>query len=445
LEQIKIYAQQLVAEVLTQIRDTEGNSLPVYDKGHFIGKISYEELMVFVNHKEKSGDIYTHKLNFDVGTALFAIKRMRTDLESKKIKRNVFHRQLFIGLSSVAAVAFLLSIGWLFFKQESTASDIKNMLVDVPSDKLTLTLANGENIALNEVKTALVVNGENLKYIDGSQVDYKDVSNASDDSSRYVGRHGHAAINNQSMVLNVPRKGMYQVVLPDGSKVWLNSASSLKFPATFEGATTRRVELNGEGYFEIAKVMLKSQEINNHKRRMPFIVVTDKQEIEVLGTHFNVSAYRNEKSIKTTLVEGSVRLRPSIQRDKLPEIMDPASVDPLLVEGGKKAYGNAIILKPNEEATLTGTSMAVKTVDADEAFAWTSGEYVFRKMPLENVMRMITRWYDVEVVYGDKKLEETLLGGSISKSLKINEVLKMLELSANVHFKIEGKRITVIK
>jgi transmembrane sensor len=446
VEQIKIYSQQLVAEVLSQLQETELDSLPVYDKGHFIGKISYEELTAFVNHKDKSGNIYTHKLNFDIGTALFAIKRMRTDFQNKQIRRNSFHRQLFIGLGSVAAVALvLMGISWLFFKQEPIDLVAKSNLAGIPSNKIILTLSNGENIELDSVKTGLLVNGQKLNYSDGSQIGDQNVSDHSDDSSHYVNRHGHTTAYSKSMVLNVPRMGMYRLVLPDGSKVWLNSSSRLKFPTTFEGASTRRVELNGEAYFEIAKVLLKSQGENNTGRRMPFIVVTDKQEIEVLGTHFNVSAYQNEKSVKTTLVEGSVRLRPSLKRDKLATVLDPASVDPLVVEGGKKTYGNAVVLKPNEQATLTGTDIAIKTVDADEAFAWTNGEYVFRNMPLESIMRMITRWYDVDVVYKDNRLGETLLGGSISKSSKINNVLEMLELSANVHFKIKGRRITVIE
>lgn len=446
MEQTKIYSQQLVAEVLSQLRDTELDSLPVYDKGQFIGKISYEELTTFVNHKDKSGNIYTHKLNFDMGTALLAIKRMSTDLQNKRSMRNGFHRQLLIGLGSVAAVALLLiGVSWVFFKQEPADLTAKDSLAKVSSNQVTLTLPNGKNIALDAVRTGLIINGEKLSYSDGSQIAAPDILGVSGDSSHYANGHGHTAAYNRSMVLKVPRMGMYQLVLPDGSKVWLNSASRLKFPATFDGAATRRVELNGEGYFEIAKVMLKSQGIKNTGHRMPFIVVTDKQEIEVLGTHFNVSAYPDEKSVKTTLVEGSVRLRPVIKREKLSTAMDPASVDPLVVEAGKKLYGNAVVLKPNEQAILTGTDVAVKTIDADEAFAWTNGEYVFRNTPLQSIMQMITRWYDVDVVYKDKRLGETLLGGSISKSSKINNVLKMLELSANVHFKIEGRRITVIE
>lgn len=445
LDQIKIYAQQLVAEVLSQMRNTEVNSLPVYDKGQFIGRITYEELMSFLNHEENPGSVYAHKLNFDIGTTLRVIKRMNADSSLKVAKPSPLSRQIFIGLSAVAAIAlFLMGITWTFFKQDTPSRNAQNKVDAVDKDKVVLTLASGKSIILNEAKAGLTIDGLNLKYSDGSHIAVQEITNSSD-SSNYVGRHGNAAVYNKPMILSVPRKGMFSVLLPDGSKVWLNSSSTLKFPATFEGAAKRQVELNGEAYFEIAKVMLKSQRIGEVKRKMPFIVVTDKQEIEVLGTHFNVSAYLDEKNVKTTLVEGSVRIKPFVQSDELLTAVDPSTLDPMQVEGGKKRYGNEVLLKPNQESILTGASLSVKNVDTEEALAWRNGDYIFRNTSLESIMRMLTRWYDVEVVYENKKIGSTLLGGAISKSNKIEEVLKTLELTSNVHFKIEGKRITVVE
>ncbi|WP_316818803.1 FecR family protein [Pedobacter nyackensis] len=444
MDQKKIYTHQLVAEVLSQMRTTEVYSLPVYDKGQFIGRITYEELTSFLNHNKKTGNVEAHKLNFDIGTALHTIKRINPAYDKKDQKSNLF-KSLVIGLSSVAAVALLLiGLTQVFFKQDATEPTTTNTLAAGDTEKVVLTLINGKNVALNEAKKGLVVAGSNLNYSDGSKIAVQNVIAVSGDSSDYVKRHGNASVHNNAMVLSVPRTGMYHVVLPDGSKVWLNSASTLKFPATFDGATKRRVELNGEAYFEIAKVMLKSQDIGNKERRMPFIVVTDKQEIEVLGTHFNVNAYQDEKIGKTTLVEGSVRVRPLMINDKKLSGFDPSSLDPLIVEGDK-VYGKAVMLKPNEEAVLKGRNVTVNTVDATEAFAWKDGEYIFRNMPMESIMRMVTRWYNVDVIYQNKKVRSALLGGAISKSSNIKDVLKMLELTANVHFKIEGKRITVIE
>lgn len=445
MDQTKIYAQQLVAEVLSQMRNTEVDSLPVYDKGQFIGKITYDELMLFLNNEDKAGSVYAHKLNFDIGTALRAIKRINTEAYRKTSKRKSLTRQIFVGLSTIAAVTLLLlGISWMFLKPDLLTFESKDEFAAIDPDKITLTLTNGQSVVLDETKSGLRINDTGLSYNDGSRLVDQDAESISEGQSSYVKRIGHVADNKQ-MILRVPRKGIYEVSLPDGSKVWLNSSSILKFPATFEGTSKRRVELIGEGYFEIAKVMLKSQGKVNDKQRMPFIVVTDKQEVEVLGTQFNVSAYRDEKSVRTTLVEGSVRVKPFVHRDQLLSAIDPASLDPMQVEGGKKDIENAIVLKPNQEAQLSGTDITVKNVDAEEAFAWKNGEYIFRNTPLESIMRMLARWYDIEVVYQNKNLGSTLLGGAVSKSAKIQDVLKTLELTANVHFKIEGKKITVIE
>lgn len=418
MDQIKIYSQQLVAEALTQMRDGEVNSLPVYDGDRFVGKINYVELTAFLNQKEKLGSMYAHKMNFDIGTALLAIKKMKADMH-KEPKRFSFGKQVILGLSAVAAAAvLLLGVTWFLFKSTSTEPLMENKMTVINANKLMLTLANGQNVELDAQKTGLIMAGANLNYNDGSQVGHQNITGGN------------------SMVLNVPRGGTYQLTLPDGTKVWLNSMSSLSFPASFDGVKKRSVQLNGEAYFEVAKV--------TRGTRIPFIVSSKGQEIEVLGTHFNVSAYENEKTVKTTLLEGSVRVSPFTQKDKLLAAMDPGTIDPLQAEGGKSTEAN-VILKPNEEATLTGADMAVKTVDASEAMAWTNGEYIFRNMPLENVMRMVARWYDVEVTYQDKATGATPLGGAISKQSKIANVLKMLELTANVHFKIEGKKITVLE
>lgn len=444
MDQIKIYAHQLVAEVLSQMRSAEVTTLPVYDKGQFIGKVSYDDLMSFLGDEENTESVYAHKMNFDIGTALQVIKRRYADSSQKAVKPGNWSKQVFIGLSTVAAIAlFLMGITWMFFKHDVVQPKSQDNVAVLNKDKITLTLVSGEHLILDAAKTGLTIEGLQLKYSDGSRIAVQDLTD-SKDSSDYVGRHGNAAVVNKAMVLSVPRKGMYQVSLPDGSKVWLNASSSLKFPATFEGAAKRRVELNGEAYFEIAKVMLKSQRIGDVKR-MPFIVVTDKQEIEVLGTHFNVSAYRDEKNVKTTLVEGSVRIKPLIESNQLLSSVDPSSVDPMEVEVGKKRYGNTVLLKPGQEAVLDGSGVAVKDVDAEEALAWRNGEYIFRNTSLESIMRMLSRWYDVEVVYKNKNIGSTRLGGAIAKTTKIEEVLKMLELTSNVHFKIEGKKITVIE
>lgn len=413
------------------MRNGKIDILPVYNQDRFVGKISYKDLMAFLEHKDGSGNIYAHKMNFDIETAMLMIKRSNPAFHNGVRGQRNFSTQLFMGLGSVAVVSMLLiGLSKLFFKQEYTKFvEGDPLIVNAASAKIMLTLANGRNVTLNDAKTGLIVDEAKLSYSDGSLINYgqalinSSMSGDKDDVPAY----------DRYMALSVPSGGLYRVVLPDGSKVWLNAASRLKFPVSFDGATKRQVYLNGEAYFEIAKTST------------PFIVVTNMQEIEVLGTHFNVCAYDNEKAIKTTLIEGSVRLRPSMYLDKLPATLDPSSLDPLPIITGKRAYGEGVVLKPNQEATLIGDKIAVKAVDANEAIAWTDGEYIFRNASLETVMHTITRWYDMEVVYEHKKAGSILLGGAISRSSDVTDVLKMLELTANVHFKIEENRIIVVE
>jgi transmembrane sensor len=221
--------------------------------------------------------------------------------------------------------------------------------------------------------------------------------------------------------ISTPRGGQYQVVLPDGTKVWLNAVSSLRFPAGFTGKE-RIVELTGEAYFEVKPLTPKGE-----NEKMPFVVkiVTpdgNGAQIKVLGTHFNINAYDDEPMIKTTLLEGSVKV---------------------------SAIGNrqSAMLKPGEQVSISQSSqlsqpIPVQTADIEEAVAWKEGRFVFNEASVETVMREIARWYDVEIVYAGKVPAEKF-EGEIPRNSNIQEVFKILELS-NVHCKIEGRKITVL-
>jgi ferric-dicitrate binding protein FerR (iron transport regulator) len=204
--------------------------------------------------------------------------------------------------------------------------------------------------------------------------------------------------------MQTPRGGQYGVILPDGSKVWLNAASSLTYPTAFTGVD-RSVQLKGEAYFEVAD--------NKDK---PFIVMVGNMQVNVLGTHFNVMAYEDENAIKTTLLEGAVK-----------------------VTNG----GAAHLLKPGQEGRLDRSSDAFKLleVDANEAIAWKNGVFQFGGASIETVMREIVRWYDVDVEYQGRTNEH--FRGAISRSVNASEVFKMLELTGAVHFTIDKKKIIV--
>lgn len=205
--------------------------------------------------------------------------------------------------------------------------------------------------------------------------------------------------------INIPKGGQFQVVLSDGSKVWLNSASSLTFPTVFP-KNERKVTITGEAYFEVAK--------NKH---VPFRVITGKQTVEVLGTHFNINGYVDETAIKTTLVEGSVKV---------------------------SAGAQSAILTPNEQsAILNGRAgkINVTTVDTDDVLAWTTGNFQFEKAEIPLIMRQASRWYNVDIKY-EGQVPRRRFTGSISRNVNLSELLRMLKYTG-INFRIADKTIIV--
>ena len=258
--------------------------------------------------------------------------------------------------------------------------------------KATLTLADGSKITLDGAKNGALAQETGItitKTADG-QLIYK----VSDSKSKNT-----TAFN----TIATPKGGQYQVRLPDGTEVWLNAASSLKFPVSFSNSKQRKVELDGEAYFEVA-----------HHQKQPFIVKTSRQEVEVLGTHFDVNSYPDEPVSKTTLLEGSVRLN------------------------------GATMLKPGQQGISEGNSLNVKHVDVEEELDWKNKQFILNNEDLQKVMRRLARWYDVDVLYEGEPADIQFVG-VVSSTRNISGVLKLMERTGKVHFKIEGKKITVLK
>ncbi len=315
------------------------------------------------------------------------------------VRRNTIWRKI----SIAAAIAILVSVGARFyfkkpqdpFKKVVQKLSLHNDVLP-GGNKAILTLANGKKIVLDNAHTGLLAkqgSTDIAKTKDG-QVIYK-VPNKNLGGS-------NIALN----TISTPTGGQYQVVLSDGSKVWLNAASSLRFPAVFKGKT-REVEITGEAYFEVAK-----------NAAMPFLVKTGRSVIEVLGTHFNIMAYRNESFIKTTLLEGSVKVR----------------------------SGNSInFLKPGQQALLNaqGQTQITEDVDIDDETAWKNGLFQFKDAGIEAVMRQVERWYNVTTSY-EGKIPVKQFTGRISRNVKVSELLNMLKYF-DVNFKIDGRNITVMK
>lgn len=313
-------------------------------------------------------------------------------------------------IAAIAAVFFVVAAFALFFhhdfrqkpavQQANAKGNVTKHKITPGGNKATLTLANGAKIILENAENGVLANqfGTSIRKIDVGHISIESVNNAYPS----IEKASHTVSN----TIVTPRGGQYQVTLSDGSKVWLNAASSLKFPASF-AENERTVELVGEAYFEVAKSVTKR----------PFKVVSGSQVIEVLGTHFNINAYPDETEITTTLLEGSVNvLKPSTFQSQL--------------------------LKPGQQARVAA-NIQVSDVDVSRAVAWKNGYFSFTNENIESIMRNISRWYDVDIKYQKNTTREEFVG-SVSRYENVSQVLSMLQLTGAVHFKIEGRRITVM-
>lgn len=263
-------------------------------------------------------------------------------------------------------------------------------------EKAVLTLSDGSVVILDDASNGKI-----------TQQDAVSVEKLSQGALKYAG--GESSDKLAFNTISTPRGGTFQITLSDGSRVWLNAATSLKFPVNFIG-TERRVELTGEAYFEIAQ-----------NKSKPFVVdVAGKQDVRVLGTHFNINSYSDERSINTTLLEGSIAIKVKGQTD-----------DKLLTPGQQFS------LFPSGKSTIRDA------VNLEETVAWKEGKFDFgESMDLEQVMRQVGRWYDVDIDYkGD--FSGIQIGGSISRNVSASKVFEMLEMTGVARFSISGKKVTV--
>lgn len=302
--------------------------------------------------------------------------------------------------SVAAAVVSLLFISLFYFisnnkKAEGALAD--QSLISPSSNDIApgqtgaiLKLADGTSLVLDSMKDGVLTQqGNPLAVKQGGELSYI--------------RDGNTVIHYGFNSIETPRGRQFQLTLEDGTHVWLNAASSIRFPLAFTGQK-RMVEITGEVYFEVAKNKAK-----------PFIVKTGDMQVEVLGTHFNVNAY--EADIKTTLVEGSVR-----------------------IINGKTAG----ILKPGQQAQTTGMGKLRVSdhADIEEVLSWKNGRIAFTNAGLESIMRQVSKWYNVDVEYGGPVPNRTFTA-DISRNTNLSEFLKVLELS-NIHFRIDGRKLIVL-
>lgn len=300
--------------------------------------------------------------------------------------------------AAAAAIVICVAGGYLLLRRTGK-TDIgqQNIYVNdvLPGgNKAYLTLSDGKRIALDGL-------GNSRLASDGGAFIERTA-----EGLRYDKNGEKAGTTNNSVT--TPRGGEFRLMLSDGTKVWLNSASSLSYPANFAGKKDRRVKLSGEGYFEVAK-----------DAEHPFLVEAGNQLVSVLGTHFNINAYEKESQIRTTLLEGAVRVKPLIGGD-----------------AGK-------VLTPGQQAVFSAQSIQIGSADIEGTMAWKNGYFRFEDENIESIMKKLARWYDVDVSYEGRMPSEGF-NGKISKFNNISQVLNALESTHTVHFKVQGRRVTVI-
>ncbi|NII23445.1 DUF4974 domain-containing protein [Pseudoflavitalea sp. X16] len=317
-------------------------------------------------------------------------------------RRKPVTRRLWFRVAAAALLIGIFFIGVVLYRVPSPTdtSTLTVQPVILPGhDGATLTLADGSKVVLDSLGNGLLTTQNGTKVVlNNGQLTYQ-----------ADGATATAVVYN---TISTARGRQFKVTLPDGSQVWLNAASSLRYPTAFVG-NERNVEITGEAYFEVAK-----------NEQIPFKVKANgRMEIQVLGTHFNVNAYEDEEAVRTTLLEGSVNVT----------AIEPTRYSPLTTRR----------LSPGQQAQLSNNQLSIiNNTDIEAVVAWKNGVFNFQDATLEKVMRQLARWYDIEIVY-EKDIPDIAFEGEINRQNELADVLHSLE-RLGVHFKLEGRRLTVL-
>lgn len=318
-----------------------------------------------------------------------------------KPQKLILHKTKNKAIKWIAAASIILigSVGAYYYRVNTTLQrNIFAADITPGKNKATLKLSSGKIISLTDIGKGSITEdmGVSISKTEDGQIVYE--ANEQTDKNKI-----------QNNTISTPSGGQWQIKLPDGTQVWLNALSSLTYPTSFNGKNERRITLSGEAYFEVSK-----------NEQQPFIVETEKQDVKVLGTHFNVSAYADEPLVKTTLLEGSVQVTQA---------------------GNKATY----ILKPGEQSELSSAGIKIEEVDAEDAIAWKNGYFIFNNERQESIMQKIARWYDVEVTYADPEAKNVTYLGTVSRFENVSQVLRKFQKTGEVRFEIDGRKIIVYK
>lgn len=365
-----------------------------------LSKSEHRELDDWVAASDENMQLFerlTDEKNIEEATQWMESIETEKALQEKKAKM-VFKRprEAIRFWRYAVAASIIITAGILIYVFRDSNNEKKNNVVatnstDLPpgSDKATLTLSNGKTIVLDDTDRDTTIN-ELIKILPQKG----EIVYSNEETERELEYH----------TLSIPRKGHYRLVLPDGTTVWLNSESSIHYPTAFTGKE-RKVIVTGETFFEVAK--------NKDK---PFIVIAGDIQVEALGTQFNINAYNNEPFLSATLIEGSI-----------------------LVSNSK----NENILKPGQQAQIGPGNFNVVDTDAMDVIAWKNDQFKFTNATIDVIMRQVERWYDAEVVYENKPAAHFY--ADIPRNVPVSKLLRFLELTNKVHFKIEGRKIIVLE
>ncbi|MES2775173.1 MAG: FecR domain-containing protein [Bacteroidota bacterium] len=385
-------------------------------------KAEKEELFILMadpeNESQVEGLIENTWINYEPRQEVFSSEQsaamLQKIMEAKQPAKLVTlspvpAKSMWRRIAAAAAILLVVSTAAYFLFNRGADNDkpsSKNIAKRYKNDvmpggnRATLTLGNGSTIVLDSAGNGTLAQQGNVQVVKLSNGELAYTVNGVTTSEVFYN------------TMSTPRGGQYQLTLPDGTKVWLNAASSITYPTAFTGKE-RRVKITGEAYFEVMPLMLPGREA-----KMPFKVsVNDGTEIEVLGTHFNINSYSDEALIKTTLLEGSVKV----------------------------THGsNSSLLQPGQQAQITkaGNLSMVPGADIEETMAWKNGRFIFKNADIRTIMNQVARWYDVELSYEGNIAD--IFVAEMARDIPVSKLCMLLEQTERVHFLIEGKKITVM-
>lgn len=364
----------------------------------------HKELDAWIKESHKNKIYYKKSISFFKNGGLFKLTDIDINRAFNRVSFKIFMLPKLRVASSVA-VMLLLLIGSIYFYSDINYSDSEKVAISIIEpgySKATLTLSDGskynlentKTVELKELGTRITNSKRELNY---QKLNTKNKQKEADLAERYN-------------TVSIPRGGEYHLSLSDGTKVWLNSESTLTYPVAF-GDNERRVELTGEALFEVA-----------HNPNNPFRIKLNGQQIEVLGTSFNVNSYPDKANIATTLIDGSVKIE---------------------VDGSD----NEIMLKPGDQCLFNrlDRSSTVNPVNVRKYIAWKDGNYIFEDETLEDMMYTLARWYDFSYTFKDNSVRNLTFNGKLSKSYQFEDILTIIENTNEVQFRVEEDQVFIEK